>query len=298
MNTVLLHPELPGIKKVASGKVREIFDAGDKLVFVSSDRLSAFDVIMGQGIPSKGTVLNRISEFWFRKVADIVPTHFISSNIEDYPGEFHRFRSELEGRSMLVKKGKIIPIECIVRGYLSGSGWNDYLAEGGTSGIMLNEGMLESEKLHEPIFTPSTKAEIGEHDENISFEKACDIAGAELMHQVREVAINIYEKCSEYAREKGIIIADTKMEFALDQEGNLMLADELLTPDSSRFWDAATYEPGRAQDSYDKQFVRDYLLSIGFNKQPPPPQLPEEIIQKTSMKYLEAYTKLTGSELI
>ncbi len=298
MSKIILRPELPGIKQIASGKVREIYQAGDNLVFVSSDRLSAFDVIMNQGIPFKGTVLNKISEFWFGMVEDIVPTHFLSSKIEDYPDKFHRFRQELEGRSMLVKKGKIIPIECIVRGYLSGSGWNDYLAEGGTSGIMLNEGMLESEKLHEPIFTPSTKAEIGEHDENISFEKACDIAGAELMHQVREVAINIYEKCSEYAREKGIIIADTKMEFALDQEGNLMLADELLTPDSSRFWDAATYEPGRAQDSYDKQFVRDYLLSIGFNKQPPPPQLPEEIIQKTSMKYLEAYTKLTGSELI
>lgn len=298
MSKIILRPELPGIKQIASGKVREIYQAGDNLVFVSSDRLSAFDVIMNQGIPFKGTVLNKISEFWFGMVEDIVPTHFLSSKIEDYPDKFHRFRQELEGRSMLVKKGKIIPIECIVRGYLSGSGWNDYLAEGGTSGIMLNEGMLESEKLHEPIFTPSTKAEIGEHDENISFEKACDIAGAELMHRVREVAISIYEKCSEYAREKGIIIADTKMEFALDQEGNLMLADELLTPDSSRFWDAATYEPGRAQDSYDKQFVRDYLLSIGFNKQPPPPQLPEEIIQKTSMKYLEAYTKLTGSELI
>lgn len=298
MSKIILRPELPGIKQIASGKVREIYQAGDNLVFVSSDRLSAFDVIMNQGIPFKGTVLNKISEFWFGMVEDIVPTHFLSSKIEDYPDKFHRFRQELEGRSMLVKKGKIIPIECIVRGYLSGSGWNDYLAEGGTSGIMLNEGMLESEKLHEPIFTPSTKAEIGEHDENISFEKACDIAGAELMHRVREVAISIYEKCSEYAREKGIIIADTKMEFALDQEGNLMLADELLTPDSSRFWDAATYEPGRAQDSYDKQFVRDYLLSIGFNKQPPPPQIPEEIIQKTSMKYLEAYTKLTGSELI
>lgn len=297
MNTVLLHPELPGIKKVASGKVREIFDAGDKLVFVSSDRLSAFDVIMGQGIPSKGIVLNRISEFWFRKVADIVPTHFISSNIEDYPGEFHRFRSELEGRSMMVKKGRIIPIECIVRGYISGSGWNDYVATGSTSGIRLKEGMLESEKLDEPLFTPSTKAEIGDHDENISFEKACDIAGRDLMNKVRETAISIYQRCSGYAQEKGIIVADTKMEFALDADGNLMVADELLTPDSSRFWDAASYEPGRAQQSYDKQFVRDYLLSTGFNKQPPPPVLPEEIIQKTSLKYLEAYTKLTGSDL-
>lgn len=297
MTRVLLKPEFKNLRLVASGKVREIYSTGENLLFVSSDRLSAFDVIMNQGIPCKGNVLNSISAFWFDFTKDLVPNHFITMDVDKYPSEFKEYLSELDGRSMLVKKGKIVPIECIVRGYLSGTGWNDYKATGCVSGIKLRSGLLESEKLDEPVFTPSTKAEIGDHDENISFETACEIAGSELMETIREKAISIYKKCSEYALEKGVIIADTKMEFAIDSDGELMLADEVLTPDSSRFWDMKSYEPGKAQMSYDKQFVRDYLLSIGFNKQPPPPDLPEEIIQKTSQKYLEAYSILTGKTL-
>jgi len=298
MTKVLLKPEFKNLTHVASGKVREIYSSGENLLFVSSDRLSAFDVIMNQGIPYKGAVLNSISAFWFDYTRDLVPNHFLSMNVEDYPVEFREYRSELEGRSMLVKKGKIVPIECIVRGYLSGTGWNDYRNTGSISGVKLRQGLLESEKLDEPIFTPSTKAEIGDHDENISFATACEIAGTELMENIRDKAISIYKKCSDYALEKGVIIADTKMEFALDSDGKLMLADEVLTPDSSRFWDLESYEPGKAQMSYDKQFVRDFLLSIDFNKQPPAPELPAEIIQKTSEKYLEAYSKLTGKKLI
>lgn len=298
MTKVLLKPEFNNLNLVASGKVREIYSAGENLLFVSSDRLSAFDVIMKQGIPYKGTVLNAISAFWFDYTKDVVPNHFITMDVNKYPQEFNEYLSELAGRSMLVKKGKIVPIECIVRGYLSGTGWNDYKTTGSISEVKLPQGLLESEKLEEPIFTPSTKAEIGDHDENISFETACEIAGKELMQNIREKAIAIYKKCSDYALERGVIIADTKMEFALDSEGELMLADEVLTPDSSRFWDLESYEPGKAQMSYDKQFVRDFLLSIGFNKQPPAPDLPEEIIQKTSKKYLEAYSKLTGKTLI
>jgi phosphoribosylaminoimidazole-succinocarboxamide synthase len=298
MPKVLLKPEFKNLNLIASGKVREIYSTGENLLFVSSDRLSAFDVIMNQGIPYKGAVLNSISAFWFDYTKDLIPNHFITMDVNKYPAEFKDYLPELEGRSMLVKKGKIVPIECIVRGYLSGTGWNDYRATGRVSGIKLPVGLLESEKLDDPIFTPSTKAEIGKHDENISFETACETAGRELMENIREKAITIYRKCSEYALERGVIIADTKMEFALDSDGELMLADEVLTPDSSRFWDIASYEPGRAQNSYDKQFVRDFLLSIGFNKQPPAPDLPEEIIQKTSEKYLEAYSKLTGKTLI
>lgn len=298
MPKVLLKPEFKNLNLIASGKVREIYSTGENLLFVSSDRLSAFDVIMNQGIPYKGAVLNSISAFWFDYTKDLIPNHFVTMDVNKYPAEFKDYLPELEGRSMLVKKGKIVPIECIVRGYLSGTGWNDYRATGRVSGIKLPVGLLESEKLDDPIFTPSTKAEIGKHDENISFETACETAGRELMENIREKAITIYRKCSEYALERGVIIADTKMEFALDSDGELMLADEVLTPDSSRFWDIASYEPGRAQNSYDKQFVRDFLLSIGFNKQPPAPDLPEEIIQKTSEKYLEAYSKLTGKTLI
>lgn len=298
MTKVLLKPRFKNLNLIASGKVREIYSTGENLLFVSSDRLSAFDVIMNQGIPYKGAVLNSISAFWFDYTKDLIPNHFVTMDVNKYPAEFKDYLPELEGRSMLVKKGKIVPIECIVRGYLSGTGWNDYRATGRVSGIKLPVGLLESEKLDDPIFTPSTKAEIGKHDENISFETACETAGRELMENIREKAITIYRKCSEYALERGVIIADTKMEFALDSDGELMLADEVLTPDSSRFWDIASYEPGRAQNSYDKQFVRDFLLSIGFNKQPPAPDLPEEIIQKTSEKYLEAYSKLTGKTLI
>jgi phosphoribosylaminoimidazole-succinocarboxamide synthase len=297
MTEIILKPDFPKLKLVASGKVREIFEAGENLLFVSSDRLSAFDVIMNQGIPYKGSVLNLISAFWFNYVKDIIPNHFITMDVDEYPPEMENYKNQLKSRSMLVRRGRIIPIECIVRGYLSGTGFNDYKKTGYISGIKIESGLQESDKLGEPIFTPSTKAEIGEHDENISFDEACNIAGKELVDEIRSKAIEIYLKCAEYALEKGIIIADTKMEFALDSKGKLMLADELLTPDSSRFWNLDTYSPGSSQFSYDKQFVRDFLLSINFNKQPPPPDLPENIIEKTSLKYLEAYQKLTGKSL-
>ncbi len=297
MPEIILKPEFPKLTKIASGKVREIYSAVEDLLFVSTDRLSAFDVIMSQGIPFKGRVLNSISAFWFNFTKEIIQNHFITMDTKNYPSVMHEYCESLEGRSMLVRRGKIIPIECIVRGYVSGTGWNDYKNTGNISGIPIKAGLKESEKLDEPIFTPSTKAVIGEHDENISFDDACRIAGGELMEEVREKAIAIYKKCSDYALSKGIIIADTKMEFALDSSGELMLADELLTPDSSRFWDFDLYSPGGAQMSYDKQFVRDYLLSINFNKQPPPPALPEEVIFKTSEKYLEAFSKITGREL-
>ncbi|GAB1348908.1 phosphoribosylaminoimidazolesuccinocarboxamide synthase [Ignavibacteriales bacterium] len=297
MPEIILKPEFPKLTKIASGKVREIYRADEDLLFVSTDRLSAFDVIMSQGIPFKGRVLNSISAFWFTFTNDIIQNHFITMDTNNYPDEMHEYSEALEGRSMLVRMGKIIPVECIVRGYVSGTGWNDYKNTGKISGIPIKPGLKESEKLDEPIFTPSTKAEIGEHDENISFDEACRIAGGDLMEEVREKAITIYKKCSDYALSKGIIIADTKMEFALDSSGKLMLADELLTPDSSRFWDMESFSPGGAQMSYDKQFVRDYLLSINFNKQPPPPALPEEVIFKTSEKYLEAFSKITGREL-
>lgn len=297
MPEIILKPEFPKLTKIASGKVREIYSAVEDLLFVSTDRLSAFDVIMSQGIPFKGRVLNSISAFWFNFTKEIIQNHFITMDTKNYPSVMHEYCESLEGRSMLVRRGKIIPIECIVRGYVSGTGWNDYKNTGNISGIPIKAGLKESEKLDEPIFTPSTKAVIGEHDENISFDDACRIAGGELMEEVREKAIAIYKKCSDYALLKGIIIADTKMEFAIDSAGKLMLADELLTPDSSRFWDFDLYSPGGAQMSYDKQFVRDYLLSINFNKQPPPPALPEEVIFKTSEKYLEAFSKITGREL-
>ncbi|MBN8546082.1 MAG: phosphoribosylaminoimidazolesuccinocarboxamide synthase [Ignavibacteria bacterium] len=298
MPEIILAPVLQKLEKVASGKVREIYKAGDDLLFISTDRLSAFDVIMAQGIPFKGTVLNSISAFWFNHTKDIVKNHLVTTVVSEYPSELQEYSHLLKGRSMIVKRGRIIPIECILRGYISGSGWNDYKETGKISGIPLRAGMKESEKLDEPVFTPSTKAEIGEHDENISFDEACRIAGGPLMEEVREKAIAIYKKCAEYALEKGIIIADTKMEFAIDHNGELMLADELLTPDSSRFWDKSLYSPGKAQFSYDKQFVRDYLLSINFNKQPPPPRLPDEVITKTAEKYLEAFKIITGKELI
>jgi phosphoribosylaminoimidazole-succinocarboxamide synthase len=251
---------------------------------------------MLQGIPYKGKVLNKISEFWFNFTKEIIPNHLISTTVNDFPSVCHQYKDELEGRAMLVKKAEVIPIESIVRGYISGSGWEDYKKTGSISGIKLPEGLRESEKLPEPIFTPSTKAEIGLHDENISFEEAEKIAGRKTVFRIKETALKIYKAVSEFALKKGIIIADTKMEFGLFNN-DLIIVDELLTPDSSRFWPLDLYKKGEAQQSYDKQFVRDYLLSIKFNKQPPPPLLPEEIISKTSEKYREIYKKLTGQKI-
>ncbi len=278
-----------------SGKVRDMYDMGEYLLIVASDRLSAFDVVMPQPIPLKGKVLNQISNFWFEQVRDIVPNHLVATRVEDFPKECKPYYEELRGRSILVKKATPLPVECIVRGYLAGSGWNEYKRTKTVCGISLPDGLVESSRLPEPIFTPSTKADVG-HDENISFEQAVSILGEDVAHKVRDISISVYKKACEVAEEKGIIIADTKMEFGI-YEGKLLLIDELLTPDSSRFWPKDSYVPGKSQESYDKQFVRDYLLSINFNKQPPGPTLPEEIIQKTSALYREALKRLTGNDV-
>lgn len=295
-NNVILETNFPTLRFVKKGKVRDLYDLGDYYLIVSTDRLSAFDVIMAQGIPFKGKVLNRISEFWFNHTSHIVKNHLITTDINKFPNECLKYADVLEGRSMLVKKTDVIPIESVVRGYITGSGWADYKRTGEVCGIKLPKGMEESEKFSEPLFTPSTKAEIGLHDENISEQKAKEIAGADTIKFIKEMTIEIYKSAVDYALSKGIIIADTKMEFG--RIGNeIILVDELLTPDSSRFWPLDKYEKGKSQESFDKQFVRDHLISVKFNKQPPPPMLPEDIIHKTSEKYLEALKMLTGESL-
>lgn len=296
MEKVILQTNFSDLQQFKKGKVRDMYDLGDSLLMVSSDRLSAFDVIMDDGIPYKGKVLTKISEFWFKYVEDLIDSHIIATDVKDYPESCQPYADELKDRSMVVKKAELIPLECIVRGYVSGSGWKDYQKDGAICGIKLPDGLKESDKLAEPIFTPSTKAEIGDHDENITEDKAKEIIGEERYNILKEKAIAIYKKAADFALEKGIIIADTKMEFGV-YEDKIILIDELLTPDSSRFWPLNDYEPGRAQNSFDKQYVRDYLLSINFNKQPPPPKLPEEVINNTAAKYKEALQKLTGMEL-
>lgn len=294
---IILQTNFPKLKLYARGKVRDIYELGESLLLVSTDRISAFDVIMNQGIPYKGMVLTKISEFWFNFTKDIIPNHFITTDVSKYPPECKEYSEVLNARSMLIKKAKVVPIECIVRGYITGSGWKDYKKSGEISGIKLPAGLQESEKFPEPLFTPSTKAEIGKHDENISAEQAMQIVDKETFEAVKNATINIYKKASDYALSKGIIIADTKFEFG-KFNGEIILVDEVLTPDSSRFWPLDKYKMGRGQESYDKQFVRDYLLSINFNMQPPPPPLPEDIIRKTSEKYLDIYKKITGESLI
>lgn len=290
---VVLSTNFNDIKVFKRGKVRDMYDLEDHYLMISTDRISAFDVIMNEGIPNKGKVLTQISKFWFDFVKEIVPNHVVETDVSRYPEICHKYSGILEGRSMLVKKAELIPIECIVRGYISGSGWKDYQKTGMICGIELPENLVESEKLPEPIFTPSTKADIGDHDENITEEKAIEIIGEETYNKIKSIALKVYTKASEYALEKGIILADTKMEFGF-YNGEIILIDELLTPDSSRFWPADRYKKGSAQDSYDKQYVRDYLLSVNFNKQPPPPKLPEDVITNTAKKYEEALIKLTG----
>ena len=298
MNTkVVLKTNFPNLQFFAEGKVRDIYEVEEYLLMVSTDRISAFDVIMKQGIPYKGIVLTKISEFWFNLNKDIIQNHLVTTNVDEYPIECKEYADVLNGRSMLVKRAKVVPIECIVRGYISGSGWNDYKKTGKISGIKLSGDLQESEKFPEPIFTPSTKAEIGKHDENISADEALKITDEVTFRILQEKTLQIYKKASEFALKKGIIIADTKMEFGF-YNGDIILVDELLTPDSSRFWPLDNYKKGRGQESYDKQFVRDYLLSVNFNKQPPPPVLPEEIIKKTSDKYLNIYKMLTGKSII
>lgn len=295
--SVVLKTELSNLSFLKRGKVRDLYQVGDDLLLISTDRLSAFDVIMNQGIPYKGVVLTQISNFWFEFTKDIIKNHTITTDVNNYPPECKDYSKIIEGRSVLVKKTKVIPIECIVRGYITGSGLKDYQRTGEICGVKLPPGLVESEKLPTPIFTPSTKAEVGDHDENISIEKAKEIAGAEIVDKLEYYTLEIFKKCSEFALTKGIIIADTKMEFGMDENGEIILIDELLTPDSSRFWPLSNYKKGFVQESFDKQYVRDYLVSVKFNKMPPPPDLPEEIIGKTSLKYIEALKRLTGQEL-
>jgi phosphoribosylaminoimidazole-succinocarboxamide synthase len=285
--------EIPGVPIFKRGKVRNVFDLGDKLLIVATDRISAFDFVLPSLIPYKGKVLTQISRFWFDYTTLICPNHMISTEISDLPSDFQPYAGLLEKRSMLVKKTKVVPIECVVRGYLSGSGWKEYQETGKICGIKLPKGLQESSRLDEPIFTPSTKADVG-HDENITFKEMERITGSELAEKIREVSLELYKRASLYAISKGIIIADTKFEFGLDENGELILIDELFTPDSSRFWPLSTYAPGKSQPSLDKQYVRDYLISTGWDrKTPPPPPLPEEIIEQTSKRYLEIYRLLT-----
>lgn len=279
----------------AKGKVRNIYDLGDKLLLVVTDRISAFDVVFDDLIPNKGKVLNSISEFWFDYTKDVIGNHVITTNVDEYPEELSQYKEELQGRSMLVKKAEMVQAECIVRGYLEGSGLKDYKATGCICGIKLPEGLKQADKLPEPIFTPSTKAQEG-HDENVSFEVLKEQIGVELAEKLKQKSLELYLKASKYAESKGIILADTKFEFGI-LDGELIIADEIFTPDSSRFWAMDEYEPGRAQKSFDKQFLREYLETIDWNKQPPAPKLPEEVIKNTEAKYIEAYERITGKKL-
>jgi len=294
MSKLVLNTDFPDLKLAARGKVRDIYDLGETLLIVTTDRISAFDVIMNEGIPDKGFVLNQISTFWFRQMEDIIPNHIISTDVRDFPTPCQKYADDLEGRTMLVKKAKPLPAECIVRGYLSGSGWKDYKATGKVCGITLPAGLVESDKLPEPIFTPSTKAELGTHDENISFDDMVKMCGRDIAEKVRDVTLRIYSKARDIADAKGIIIADTKFEYGI-YNGELIIIDECMTPDSSRFWPKDSYKPGGAQPSFDKQFLRDYLETLDWGKTAPAPPLPEEIVRrKTGEKYMEALVRLTG----
>jgi phosphoribosylaminoimidazole-succinocarboxamide synthase len=296
LDSVLLQTDIGELELFASGKVRDVYRVDNEhLLFVATDRISAFDYALATGIPAKGKVLTQLSLFWFELLRDIVPNHLVTAEVDAYPAVLKPYADRLRGRSMLVTRADMVPIECVVRGYISGSAWKEYKAGGTVCGISLPPGLKESDKLPEPIFTPATKAVSG-HDENISFEKMCELVGPELSRQLRDLSLSIYLRAAGYARDRGIIIADTKFEFGRSAAG-LLLADEVLTPDSSRFWPADRYQPGRAQESYDKQYVRDYLEQIRWDKQPPAPPLPAEVAQKTSDKYREAYRLLTGRDL-
>jgi len=296
LDAVLLRTDYPELELHASGKVRDVYCLdGDHLLFVATDRISAFDYVLATGIPHKGRVLTQISLFWFDFLKDIVPTHFVTADVNRYPAAIRQHADELRGRSMMVMRAEMFPVECVARGYLSGSGWKEYKATGTVCGVKLPAGLKESDQLPEPLFTPATKAATG-HDINISFEEMCTLVDPKLSRQLRDITLRIYKKAADYAGQRGIIIADTKFEFGQTAQG-ITLADEVLTPDSSRFWPADTYQPGKAQDSYDKQYVRDYLEEIRWNKQPPAPALPQDVARRTSEKYLEAYRQLTGREL-
>jgi phosphoribosylaminoimidazole-succinocarboxamide synthase len=296
LDSVLLQTDFRDLDLFASGKVRDVYQVGsDHLLFIATDRISAFDYVLATGIPHKGQVLTQISLFWFDFLTDLVANHLVTANVSQYPAEVRKYTDQLRGRSMLVRRAEMFPVECVVRGYLSGSGWKEYKASGSVCGIKLPAGLRESEQLPEPIFTPATKATTG-HDENISFEHMSQLVAPEDARKLRDLSLAIYKKAADHARQKGIIIADTKFEFGRTAAG-ITLADEVLTPDSSRFWPADKYEPGMSQQSFDKQYVRDYLEEIRWNKQRPAPALPAEVARKTSEKYVQAYRQLTGREL-
>jgi len=286
----------PGLNLVSRGKVRDIYDLGDSLLIVATDRISAFDVVMPDPIPDKGIILTQLSEFWLHYLNDVIDNHLISTEMGRFPEVCRPYSSLLKGRTMLVKKAKVLPVECIVRGYLAGSGWEDYQMSGHVSGIALPRGLIEAQKLPEPVFTPSTKAQKGEHDENISFEQMGAAVGRQVAAQVKEAAVALYLKASEYATERGIILADTKFEFGI-VDTKLLLVDEVLTPDSSRFWPADRYRPGSSPESFDKQFLRDYLKSSGWKKTDPAPKLPEEVVLNTRARYIEALKRLSGRDI-
>jgi len=295
MRTIVTKTDFPDLDLISRGKVRDMYDLGDEVLIVVTDRLSAFDHVLPNGIPDKGRVLNLLSDFWFKKTGHIVKNQVVSTDTADLPSALCPYKDMLEGRFTIARKAQMLPVECVVRGYLSGSGWNDYRKTGAVCGIALPAGLRESEKLPEPLFTPSSKAAAG-HDENIRFDQASALIGAEMAGKVREATLALYAFASDFARQRGILIADTKFEFGV-LGGELILCDEVLTPDSSRFWPAADYEPGHGQPSFDKQFVRDYLLSIHWNKEPPIPTLPEEVVARTSEKYREAFERITGAPL-
>jgi len=296
MNSPVMTTSLAGLGPRHQGKVRDIYDLGDQLLLVATDRISAFDVVMAEPIPDKGRILTQLSAFWFRHLADLTPNHLVSLKVEEFPPACRPFHDLLAGRTMLVRKCKPLPVECIVRGYLSGSGWAEYRQQGAIGGLALPPGLVESQKLSEPIFTPSTKAELGTHDENIDFATMASQIGAALAARVRDLSLALYHRALAWAEPRGVIIADTKFEFGLADE-KLVLIDEVLTPDSSRFWPQEDYQPGGPQKSYDKQYLRDYLESLGWNKQPPPPPLPAEVIANTRARYLQALKTLTGEAL-
>jgi phosphoribosylaminoimidazole-succinocarboxamide synthase len=296
LDPVLIQTDFPDLQLHASGKVRDVYELdNERLLFVATDRISAFDYVLATGIPHKGRVLTQISLFWFNFLSDIVPNHLITADVNRYPQNLHKYADQVHGRSMVVQRAQMFPVECVVRGYLSGSAWKEYKATGKVCGIELPAGLRESDAFPQPIFTPSTKASSG-HDENISFAKMCEIVGAETASTLRDLTLRVYKKAADYARQRGIIIADTKFEFGRTVKG-ITLADEVLTPDSSRFWPADKYAPGGPQESYDKQYVRDYLEEFRWNKQPPAPSLPAEVALRTSEKYLDAYRQITGNKL-
>lgn len=295
-NQPVKETNLNGLKLVGRGKVRDIYDLDTRLLIVSTDRLSAFDVILPNPIPKKGEVLNKLSAFWMKKTGDMIRNHLVSADVGEFPSELRKFRDDLAGRSMLVKKAQAFPVECVVRGYIIGSGWEDYKRTGAVCGIRLPSGLKQAEKLAEPIFTPSTKAELGAHDENISFSKTVDLLGADNANWLKETSLKLYDFGARWAEERGIIIADTKFEFGII-DGERSLIDEALTPDSSRFWPVDQYSPGMSPPSLDKQYVRDYLQLIKWNKEPPAPVLPDEVVQNVSQKYISIYKILTGEDI-